>query len=112
MRPLKFQCTVNGKPVEADRCVCTEKSKYGDPYPDWDDFYSKWKNKDWGKMRNPLKENRGKLTDDQVIWARKNISVFGYDVLCHKMNVSRTTVINAVTGQTYRHLNMKYPPQR
>ncbi len=111
-KPIMFQCIVNGKIVEGPKCVCTDKSKYKDPFPNWDEFYSKWADRSWSRQRSPIKESRGKLTDAQVIWARENIGTYGYNVLASKMNVSLQTIENAVKGQTYRHLNMKHKPQR
>ncbi len=52
------------------------------------------------------------LTDEEVMFARKNIIRLGYLHLAEQFGVSHSTVYRAVKGYTYRYLNFLVPPQR
>lgn len=58
--------------------------------------------------RKPI---RKKLTDDEVIEARKLAPTVNCARLATMYGVSYTAMYWAIKGWSYRHLNLKHPPQ-
>ena len=58
--------------------------------------------------RKPL---RGKLNDDLVIQARREIGKKTISQLAQENDVSYWSMRDAVKGYSYKHLNLLYPPQ-
>lgn len=58
------------------------------------------------------KQGKRILTDEEVMFARKNIVRLSVLQLANQYGVSPSTVYRAVKGYTYRYLNFLVPPQR
>jgi hypothetical protein len=62
-----------------------------------------------GKKVRPLKDARCKLTDQQVMFCRKNVGRLGITELSRRYNVSYQSMRNAVLGYSYKRLNIEPP---
>lgn len=59
-------------------------------------------------------KNKGKrlLSDENVIWARRNIQNFTVEYMAENLGCSRQTLDKAIKGWTFSHLNHIVRPQR
>lgn len=66
--------------------------------------------KEHGTLRYGEKQPNSRLTEDQVIWMRRNFGRLTKAEMARQLGVSYMTASFAIRGRNWSHLNEKHPP--